>query len=98
MPEARLRAYMIDVCAHLGLRAYAEPMIYAPADGMGKDENAGYDAFMSLIDSGISAYIWKNRAFFSILLYTCKDFDETAAVAFTRKAMECDGEIETAAF
>jgi hypothetical protein len=35
-------------------------IIFSPLTGMGKTENAGFDAFVPLIDSGISAYIWSN--------------------------------------
>jgi hypothetical protein len=51
---------------------------------MGREENAGYDAFVPLIDSGISAYIWTHARFFSIVIYTCKGFDQQAAIEFTR--------------
>jgi hypothetical protein len=78
-----LRQYLLDIAAHLNLRTYSEPIIFSPDSGMGKEENAGYDAFVPLIDSGISAYIWSKTQFFSILLYTCKGFDEQAAIDFT---------------
>ena len=52
--EAALRAYLPGLAAHLGLRPYGEPVIFAPATGMGSAANAGFDAFMPLIDSGIA--------------------------------------------
>ena len=42
-------------------------------------------AFVPLIDSGISVYIWSNAKFASIVIYTCKGFDEKAALQMTRK-------------
>ena len=42
---------------------------------------AGFDAFVPLIDSGISGYFWSARKFLSILIYTCKGFDQEAALA-----------------
>lgn len=80
-----LKQYLLDLAAVLNLRTYSEPIIFSPDSGMGKEENAGYDAFVPLIDSGISAYIWSRSQFFSILLYTCKGFDEQAAIDFTRR-------------
>jgi len=41
------------VAAHLGLRAYGRPAMFAPA-GEERDKNQGFDAFLPLIDSGIS--------------------------------------------
>ncbi len=93
MTADRVRDYLINVAAHLGLRTYADPIVFSPAAGMGREENAGYDAFVPLIDSGISAYIWSRREFFSVLLYTCKGFDESAAVAFTTQWFDARGEV-----
>ncbi len=63
----------------LGLRTYGEPIIFSPG-GEGKEENQGFDAFVPLIDSGISLYVWSNAKFFSIIVYTCKSFDAEVAI------------------
>ena len=54
--QAAVESYLIDVAAHLGLRTYGRPIVHAPGDG--KAENQGFDAFIPLIDSGISLYVW----------------------------------------
>lgn len=63
--------YLLSVAKHLDLRTYGEAIIYSP-DGMGKGENQGYDAFIPLIDSGISLYVWTNEKFMSVVFYTCQ--------------------------
>jgi hypothetical protein len=68
-------------------------VVFEPASGMGKDENAGFDAFVPLIDSGISAYFWTGPRFFSLLLYTCKGFDQEAAVTWSRELLDARGEL-----
>ena len=98
MTTDRVREFLLGAAAHLKLRTYADPIVFSPAEGMGREENAGFDAFVPLIDSGISAYIWSQAAFFSVLLYTCKGFDEKAAEAFTREFFGVSGEIERHAF
>ena len=75
--------YLLGMASHLELRTYGDPIVFSPASGMGKEENAGFDAFVPLIDSGISVYIWCNAKFFSTVLYTCKGFDPQAAVDFS---------------
>ena len=75
--------YLVDVAAHLALRTYGSPIVHAPG-GAGKDANEGFDAFIPLIDSGISLYVWSKRRFFAVVLFTCKAFDEKAALEFTR--------------
>jgi hypothetical protein len=83
MDREMVANYLVSVAAHLGLRTYAEPIVHAPS-GEGKPGNQGFDAFIPLIDSGISIYVWSEQRFFSALLYTCKDFDAAAAISFTR--------------
>lgn len=95
MTAQRVRDYLVAVAAHLELRTYAEPIVFSPAAGMGREENAGFDAFVPLIDSGISAYIWSRQQFFSVLLYTCKGFDEAAAVSFTTASFGARGDVES---
>ncbi len=92
----RLAAYLAGVAAHLDLKAYGEPTIYSPS-GLGRAENQGFDAFLPLIDSGISAYIWSSSKFFSIVLYTCKGFDAQAAIEYTCEFFGA-GEVASTAF
>lgn len=98
LEEQVIRDYLLGVAEHLGLRTYGEPVVFAPGAGTGRPENAGFDAFVPLIDSGISGYFWTRQKFLSVLLYTCKGFDEQAAVAYTREFFEIAGETVTHAF
>ena len=76
--------YLVELAAHLELQSYGEPVIHSPG-GIGKAENAGFDAFLPLIDSGISLYVWSARRFFAVVLFTCKRFDVERALEFTRR-------------
>ena len=93
-----LSAFLMSIAEHLGLRTYGEPVVYSPETGMGKSENAGFDAFVPLIDSGISAYVWIQAKFISILIYTCKGFDEDRAVAYAQDTFLLRDPIETQSF
>ncbi len=79
-----IQAYFKQICTELKLKAYGKPIIFSPG-GTGKKKNQGYDAFIPLIDSGMSVYIWSHAKFFSGIIYTCKGFDTKKAVAFTKK-------------
>jgi len=81
--ENLIRKYFSELTSVLSLRAYGEPIIHSPS-GQGKEENQGYDAFIPLIDSGICLYVWTNKRFLSCVLYTCKDFTTSVAVAFVK--------------
>lgn len=96
--QAVIRGYLLEVAAALGLRTYGEPVVFAPGCGTGRAENAGYDAFVPLIDSGIAGYFWTGPRFLSIVFYTCKGFDEAQAAGFTRAYFAMPDEPATFAF
>jgi hypothetical protein len=98
LDEAVVRRFLLEIAAHLNLRTYGDPIVFSPASGMGKEENAGYDAFVPLIDSGISGYFWSKARFFSIVLYTCKEFEEDKAIAFTKAFFETSDEMAIHSF
>lgn len=77
--------FLHGLAEHLGLRTYAPATIVAPG-GMGRDENEGFDAFLPLIDSGISLYVWTASRFLACVLFTCKKFDADRAVAFLNES------------
>ena len=79
--EAFVDRFLHGLAAHLDLRTYADATIVAPG-GKGRDENEGFDAFLPLIDSGISLYVWTGSRFLACVLFTCKAFDADRAIAF----------------
>jgi hypothetical protein len=91
-----IKYYFNKITEELGLRTYCKPIIFSPG-GIGKKENQGYDAFVPLIDSGISLYIWGNKKFLSAILYTCKSFNQKKAVKVTKDFFKI-GEIVSMSF
>jgi len=79
-----IEQYFKIITKDLNLRMYGKPIIFSPG-GEGKEDNQGYDAFVPLIDSGISVYVWTNKKFISLIIYTCKDFDENKAIQTTKE-------------
>ena len=77
-----VESYLLGIASHLDLRTYGTPTVHAPG-GLGKAQNEGFDAFMPLIDSGISLYVWTSAKFFASLLFTCKKFDSARALNYT---------------
>lgn len=49
--------------------------------GQGKPENQGIEAFIPLIESGVALYTWQSSRFLSLIIYTCKAFDQDQALA-----------------
>ncbi|NBD32902.1 MAG: hypothetical protein GVY17_08065 [Cyanobacteria bacterium] len=77
-----VNSYLLGIAKYLGLGTYGDAIIHTPS-GLGKEENQGFDAFMPLIDSGISLYIWSSAKFFATVLFTCKAFDTERALNYT---------------
>lgn len=82
--EDVIRDFFGHVTKRLDLRTYGVPVVFAPG-GEGRQDNEGYDAFVPLIDSGISLYVWTGPKFLSVVAFTCKAFDAEAAVDATRE-------------
>ena len=85
--EGAIERYFAGISEFLGLQMYGRPTIFSTG-GRGREENQGYDAFAPLVDSGISVYVWTNKRFVSVVLYTCKGFGSERAVRFTRDFLE----------
>jgi S-adenosylmethionine decarboxylase len=94
-PEV-IERYFAAMTGALELRAYAEPIIYAPGS-LGREDNEGYDAFIPLIDSGIALYVWSKARFVSVVVYTCKHFDAGVAVRTTQEFFAMS-DVESQAF
>ena len=78
-----IKVFYKKLTKELGLRTYAEPIIHN-STGKGKEINAGYDCFVPLIDSGIYLGVWTNEKFLSMIIYTCKKFDENKTIQTTK--------------
>lgn len=81
--EGIVKEYLTKLPERLRLKIYGEPIVHSP-EGVGREINQGYDAFVPLVDSGIALYIWSNEKFLSSVIYTCKDFSVEDALIFTR--------------
>ena len=82
--EKTINDFFSGITKKLKLRAYGKPSIHATGK-KGKAINQGFDAFIPLIDSGIALYVWGNAKFFSVVIYTCKKFDNRKAVSFCKE-------------
>jgi S-adenosylmethionine/arginine decarboxylase-like enzyme len=59
----------------LGVSAAGDAIVNSSL-GQGELENQGIEAFMPLIESGVALYTWQSSRFISLIIYTCKAFDE----------------------
>jgi len=61
-------------------------MTYVTAPILNYDEQYGWCAYMHWKESGVHMYAWDDHdpPFFSVDIYTCKEFDPLDALAFTK--------------
>ena len=94
MDGRRVREFLVGAAEHLALPTYADPVVFASDPGSAPIENEGFDAFLPLIDSGISAYVWTARRYFSVLFYMREGFPEDEAVRYVREYFRVEGDVE----
>lgn len=80
------------------LRTYGNLAVFQPARSEGKEENAGFDAIVPLIDCGTSGYFWTAQNFLSVVFYSCKGFDTDDAILHSRQIFGVEGEIAARSF
>jgi hypothetical protein len=81
--EQTIHNFFSFFTTQMKLKTYGRPIIHATS-GAGKESNQGFDAFVPLIDSGIYLAVWSNQKFLSLIVYTCKDFDEAKALQLAK--------------
>ncbi len=72
--------FFTSLLAGLGANAAGNAIVNSSL-GQGKLENQGIEAFLPLIESGVALYTWQTSRFISLIIYTCKAFDEDKALA-----------------
>ena len=79
-----IELFFKEITKSLNLQMYGTPIVFSTG-GEGKEINQGYDAFVPLVDSGISVYVWSNSKFLSLIIYTCRSFDEKEAIRVVKE-------------
>jgi S-adenosylmethionine decarboxylase len=82
-----IRQFFEVIAQGLGVTAAGAPIINESA-GLGTPQNQGIEAFLPLIESGIAVYTWESSRFLSLIIYTCKAYDDARAMQITRDFFE----------
>ena len=80
----------------LGAHAAGDAIVNSSL-GQGKPENQGIEAFIPLIESGVALYTWESSRFISLIIYTCKAFDEATALAIVENFFQLS-QVESKSF
>lgn len=89
-----LRACLEDLCARLGMRPLAEPMVLSAPDNQIKDPG-GWSGFLVIAESHISIHTFPRRRFVSADVYTCRHGMDAGLVSGILSTRYSLAEIET---
>jgi len=91
--QGLIRSSLTELCAILGMRALAEPLVVRAPDNRGKDPG-GWSGCLLIAESHLAIHTFPRRRFLSADVYTCKNnLDCDSVVAFFRTSFQL-GEIE----
>jgi S-adenosylmethionine decarboxylase len=83
--ERVINDFIEGICKELKVAKATDKPFINCSYGKGDIENQGIEAFQPLIESGISIYTWDKSKFLSLIIFTCKAFDNKKAIDFTNK-------------
>lgn len=79
LTDADIRDYLVELSDVAGMTVLAPPVTH-------RSDRYGWAGWIHWETSGAHFYAWDvPRIFFSVDMYTCKEFDPAAVVAFTRE-------------
>lgn len=81
---SKIKTYMCTLSDRIGMTVIYGPMVKNLA-GKINPIHKGLEAFLIWAESGTQVYTWENDNFFTVDIYSCKEFDVKTAVDFTKK-------------
>jgi hypothetical protein len=80
--DDRIRSYLSGLSSVCGMKPLMEPATH-------RSETHGWAGWIHWESSGAHFYAWEEpMLFFSVDIYTCKQFDAVAATKFTRDSLD----------
>ncbi|HEW93926.1 hypothetical protein DRN87_00900 [Candidatus Geothermarchaeota archaeon] len=71
----------------LEMNPLTEPILFSPDES--NYPYHGIGGYMAWVESGVSIYTWKEYNFFTIDIYSCKDFKINSLIDFVRNKLKC---------
>lgn len=86
--ESFIRDFLSSLSSQLDMHPLAEVLVFSPD----KHSNLhhGIAGFIPWVESGCSLYTWKTQKFFTLEIYSCKDFSLEACRDFVSKKMQAE--------
>jgi S-adenosylmethionine/arginine decarboxylase-like enzyme len=82
LDDGAIRSYLLELSEICEMKVLIDPVTH-------RSERYGWAGWIHWEASGVHVYAWESPIlFFSVDIYTCKPFDMSAAVDFTRSAFD----------
>lgn len=78
-----LKSYLSLLAEQLGMHVVYGPVVIRGAEKV-HPKYAGFEGHMIWAESGVAIYTWEDGMFFSVDLYSCKEFNVREVLRFTR--------------
>ena len=80
-----LTKLLLNLPRKLKMRIWRKPVVAKISSE--KYPHSGYSGFVILLESHISFHTWPEENYAALDVYSCKDFDEKAAVSYLKKSL-----------
>ncbi|MBS7656257.1 S-adenosylmethionine decarboxylase [Candidatus Bathyarchaeota archaeon] len=84
--EDFIKKILKELSSFLKMNVIAEPLIFSP--GEKSDVHKGLGGFMAWVESGVTLYTWSIYKFFTLDIYSCKDFNVEEVVNFIKNRLK----------
>jgi len=81
--EDFIKKFLNELCVFLKMNVIIEPLTFSPEKK--SEVHKGLGGFMAWVESGVTLYTWSVYKFFTIDIYSCKNFNVEETVEFVKK-------------
>ena len=83
-----IRDFLNSLSVHLDMHPLTDVLVFSPDEH--SNLHHGIAGFIPWVESGCSLYTWKTQKFFTLEIYSCKDFSVEACLEFVTKKMQAE--------
>lgn len=84
--EEFIKKFLKELSSFLEMNVIIEPLVFSP--GEKSEIHKGLGGFMAWVESGVMLYTWSTHKFFTLDIYSCKDFNVEEAVNFVKNYLK----------
>ena len=86
--EHFIRKFLTGLSNHLGMQPLAEVLVFSPNEH--SNLHHGIAGFIPWVESGCSLYTWEEQKFFTLEIYSCKEFSIESCYHFVAEKMRAE--------